>query len=77
MSYTVSEISKALGIPFEGNGSIKVSSISAPDTASSDQLVVAISKKYLHELKDTKASAALMFRGVEWQSFGLGPLKQP
>ena len=55
MSYTVSEISKALGIPFEGNGSIKITSISAPDTASSDQLVVAISKKYLHELKGTKA----------------------
>ena len=77
MSYTVLEISKALGIPFEGNGSIKITSISAPDTASSDQLVVAISKKYLHELKDTKASVALMFRGVEWQPFGLRAVLLP
>ena len=77
MSYTVSEISKALGIPFEGNGSIKITSISTPDTASSDQLVVAISKKYLHELKDTKASVALMFRGAEWQSFGLRAVLLP
>jgi len=71
MVYTIKEISDALCIPFEGDGSIQIKSISSPKLANSDQLVIAINNKYTDDLKSSNASAALMYHNADWQSFGL------
>lgn len=71
MVYTIKEISVALDIPFEGDGSIEIESISSPLLANSNQLVVAISHKYSDQLRNSNAKAALMFEGADWKSFGL------
>tara|TARA_B100001758_G_C18377780_1_gene595372 strand:- start:45 stop:1118 length:1074 start_codon:yes stop_codon:yes gene_type:complete len=71
MVHTIKEISVSLGIPFEGDGSIEIESIAPSHLANSNQLVVAISPKYLDQLNNSNAKAALMFEGADWQSFGL------
>ena len=62
MSYTVMEISQALNIPYEGDGGIRVVSISSPENARPDQMVIATSTKYFGELKNTLDSQMDMFR---------------
>ena len=71
MAHTIKEISDSLDIPFEGDGSIKIESISSAISAEPNQLVVAISKEYTADLANSNAKAALMFQGADWQSFGL------
>ena len=71
MVYTIKEISDALDIPFEGDGSIKIESISSAKSANPNQLVIAISKEYTADLAKSETKAALMFQGADWQSFGL------
>ncbi|MAV94357.1 MAG: UDP-3-O-(3-hydroxymyristoyl)glucosamine N-acyltransferase [Euryarchaeota archaeon] len=71
MLHTIKAISDALDIPFEGDGSIRIESISSAKFANSNQLVVAINDKYTDELSSSDARAALMFEGADWQSFGL------
>ena len=71
MAHTIKEISDSLNIPFEGDGSIKIESISSAISAEPNQLVVAISKEYTADLANSNAKAALMFQGADWQSFGL------
>ena len=71
MAHTIKEISDSLDIPFEGDGSIKIESISSAISANPNQLVVAISKEYTADLANSNAKAALMFQGADWQSFGL------
>jgi UDP-3-O-[3-hydroxymyristoyl] glucosamine N-acyltransferase len=71
MAYTVAEISQALNIPYEGDGSIKIVSISSPKIAKPNQMVIATSSKYIDELKNTKALVAFMYNGADWKLLGL------
>jgi UDP-3-O-[3-hydroxymyristoyl] glucosamine N-acyltransferase len=71
MSYTVMEISQALNIPYEGDGKIRIVSISSPENARPDQMVIATSTKYFGELKNTKALVAFMYNGADWKALGL------
>ena len=57
---SLAEIAKALSCKFQGNGNLVFSSPSEPKTAKENQLALAIDPKYMEQLFDTKAKAAII-----------------
>ena len=68
---SLAEIAEALSCKFQGNGNLVFSSPSEPKTAKKDQLALAIDPKYMEQLVDTKAKAAIIGKEIDWQAKGL------
>lgn len=71
MDYTIAQIAKALGAEFDGDGEFKIVSAAEPVDANHNSLALAMNEKYLEDLKNGSAKAAVLVKGVDWKKFGL------
>ena len=68
---TLKEISKIISIPFVGDGEIFISGPAEPKAAKKTNLALAMDKRFLEDLKNSEADAALIKEGIDWKEFGL------
>ena len=68
---SLADIAEHIGGRCEGDGSIIVSGLSEPATATADQLAVAMDPRFLPALAEGQAIAAVLPEGQEWQALGL------
>ena len=71
MIYTISEIAKAVGAAAVGDVSVTIARAAEPADAGRDDLALAMSPKYAEALIGSKAQAAILWQGADWQSYGL------
>ncbi len=69
--FTLKEISEALSFPLVGDGGLLVSAPAEPKLASELSLALAMDPKYLDDLKNSKARAAILMENTDWRSLGL------
>lgn len=77
MTFTIAEIAQSLGVAFEGQGDLVISSVAEPADAGPDQLAMAMKPEFAKDLSDGQAKAAMMWEGVDWQSYGLEAVLLP
>jgi UDP-3-O-[3-hydroxymyristoyl] glucosamine N-acyltransferase len=68
---TISDLAQRIGAPFEGNGTLIVTSASEPAMAQHDHIALAMDPKFAPELIKGSARAAVLWEGADWHSFGL------
>ena len=71
MSFTIAEISAALGIRAEGDLSLRVSAVAEPAQAQPGDLALAMKPEFAAQLHDGAAAAAMLWDGADWASLGL------
>jgi UDP-3-O-[3-hydroxymyristoyl] glucosamine N-acyltransferase len=71
MPYTISQIAKSLGIDFQGDGDLRIASVTEPALAGPDDMALAMGPKYAEDLPKGQARAAFLWQGADWQSYGL------
>ncbi len=69
--FTLKQISELLSMPFEGDGSLLISGPSEPKSATENQLALAMSNRFLEDLKIGAARVALLIEGTNWIDYGL------
>ncbi|MEE9388369.1 MAG: UDP-3-O-(3-hydroxymyristoyl)glucosamine N-acyltransferase [Paracoccaceae bacterium] len=69
--YRIDEIAKALSGVLVGDGALVVGGANEPALARADEIAVAMDPKYLADVKDSNAVAAILWPGADWQAFGL------
>ena len=57
---TLSQISKAINVPFEGDGNFQISGPAEPSVATEKQLALAMDKKFLAHLGKGRAKVAFL-----------------
>jgi UDP-3-O-[3-hydroxymyristoyl] glucosamine N-acyltransferase len=71
MTDRLSDIAEALGLRFEGDGSLVVSGVRHPAQAGPEHLAVAADKAHVEALRSGSAAAALLAEGTDWRALGL------
>ena len=71
MKFTVQEIAKSIGAKCFGDLQVKVSSVAEPKLASELDLALAISPKYLDDMKHSHAKCAILTQGSDWTKYNL------
>lgn len=71
MSHTVEAIARATGLTLLGDGSVVVCRPAEPAAANSDDLALAMNPAYADELRRSRARAAVVWEGADWQGLGL------
>ncbi|MCP5036483.1 MAG: UDP-3-O-(3-hydroxymyristoyl)glucosamine N-acyltransferase [Rhodobacteraceae bacterium] len=71
MSFTLSEIARALGAEALGNGALIISGVAEPQDAGSGDIALAIDKKFADALSKGQAKSAVLWEGADWQELGL------
>ncbi|CUH80443.1 UDP-3-O-(3-hydroxymyristoyl)glucosamine N-acyltransferase [Tropicibacter naphthalenivorans] len=71
MTHTIAEIADALGLSFQGDGGLHITSVAEPAQAQADQLALAMRPDFAEGLRDGQAQAAMMWDGADWQGYGL------
>lgn len=71
MTYTMAQVAQALGAEVLGDSSIEIARASSPDQAGPGDLALAMSPKYGAALAVSRADAALIWPGADWQALGM------
>ncbi len=71
MGHSIRDIAAALGVPFHGDGSLRIRRAAEPADAGPDDLALAMSPRYASALGEGQARAAILWPGADWQTFGL------
>lgn len=71
MRYTVGAIAAALGADCAGDRELEIGRVCEPADAEPGDLALAMSPKYADTLKHSRAQAAVLWPGADWQAFGL------
>lgn len=71
MSHTVEAIARATGLTLLGDGSVTVRGAAEPAAANEDQLALAMTPAYAQVLAASRARAAVVWEGADWQALGL------
>lgn len=71
MTLTVADIAQALGTTAHGDTSLTLRRPAEPGDAGADDLALAMSPAYADALADSKAQAAIVWDGADWQALGL------
>ncbi len=71
MSHTIAEIAEALGAEAVGDLTLEITGPAEPGAAAEDQLALAMDPKYSDAIAGTKARAAILWPGADWQALGL------
>ncbi len=71
MSQTVDAIARATGLSLLGDGSVVVSRPAEPAAAAEDELAMAMTPAYEKALRASRAKAAVVWEGADWQALGL------
>lgn len=69
--HTIARIAEALGLPFQGDGSIRIEKAAEPAGAGPRDLAMAMAPKYAEQLGEGQAQAAILWDGAGWQELGL------
>ena len=69
--YTVQQIADALGAETAGDLSLRVTGLAEPDSATKDQLALAMDPKYADKLAAGSARVAMLWEGADWEAYGL------
>jgi len=69
--FTLKKISKALSMPYSGDGSLSISSPAEPKDALETHLALAMESQFFDDLKNSKAKVALLINGTDWRALGL------
>ncbi len=68
---SVRELAEAVGGTYEGDGDLRVRRPNEPRLAQENEIALAADPKYFEQLKSSKARAAIMPLGADWQDLGL------
>lgn len=71
MTHTVDAIARATGLTLLGDGTLAVRGPAEPGTAREDDLALAMSPAYAPALSRSRARAAVVWEGADWQGLGL------
>ncbi|HSF96360.1 MAG TPA: UDP-3-O-(3-hydroxymyristoyl)glucosamine N-acyltransferase [Thermohalobaculum sp.] len=71
MTYSIAEIARATGLDAAGDLSLAVSRPAEPGSAAQGDLALAMSPDYEAALRASKARAAVLWPGADWQALGL------
>ena len=71
MAHSIAQIAAAIGAEFAGDGSVMVRGAAEPQSATPDDLALAVNPKYADGLAMGQARAAMLWPGADWQSYGL------
>ena len=71
MTHTLSDIARATGLELVGDGSLEVETPAEPGTAGPGDLALAMSPKFSEALAASKARAAVLWDGADWQALGM------
>lgn len=71
MSFTLSEIATALGFAVLGDGDLLISGLAEPAEAGRSDLALAMNEKYADAVRESRAKAAVLWQGADWQKLGL------
>ena len=71
MTYTTSDIAKALSARLEGDGSVPITGAAEPADAGPSDLALAMQPAYAERLSDGRARAAILWEGADWKALGL------
>ncbi len=71
MSFTVSEIAKALNASAEGDLSLRIDGPNQPELASASELALAMAPEFSEKMGEGSAKAAILWEGADWRSLGL------
>lgn len=71
MSHTVEAIARATGLALLGDGAVVVRRPAEPATAAEDELALAMTPSYAEALRGSRARAAVVWEGADWQELGL------
>lgn len=71
MGTPIKDLAAALGLPFEGDGSLVVERPTRPGDAGAADLAVAMTPDYAEAVGASAAGAAILWDGADWQAFGL------
>ena len=69
--YTIKEIAEALGSEAAGDLSFEVTTLNEPQSATADELALAMEETYTEALQKGAAKAAIVWQGADWQALGL------
>ena len=71
MTHTVEAIARATGLRLLGDGSVTVRRPAEPAAAAEDELALAMTPSYAEALRASRARAAVVWEGADWQALGL------
>ena len=71
MRKSLNDIAHAMGAKLLGDGALEITGLAEPTAARETDLALAMSPRYADALKSTRARAAVVWEGADWQSFGL------
>ncbi|MEO1550504.1 MAG: UDP-3-O-(3-hydroxymyristoyl)glucosamine N-acyltransferase [Pseudomonadota bacterium] len=71
MTFTVASVAAALGANAAGRTSLEIRKPAEPSQASAEDLALAMDPKFADALRGTRARAALVWDGADWQASGL------
>jgi UDP-3-O-[3-hydroxymyristoyl] glucosamine N-acyltransferase len=71
MTHRIGDIAAALGAEVAGDPDFEISGPAEPGTAAEDQLALAMDPAYADAVTQTKARAAIVWPGADWQALGL------
>lgn len=69
--YTIQHIANALGAEAAGDLNIQVTTVNEPQSATADELALAMEPSYAEALQKGTAQAAILWEGADWQALGL------
>ena len=65
------EIAAALGVEAQGDGSLTITRVTEPASATGADLALAMKPEFADQISAGAAQAALLWQGADWQSYGL------
>lgn len=71
MSYTITEIAKAVGGVVHGDGSLRITSAAEPAHAQAEQLAIALTPAFRRAIPSGEARAALVNDSADWEALGV------
>jgi UDP-3-O-[3-hydroxymyristoyl] glucosamine N-acyltransferase len=71
MAHRIRDIAKALGADAEGALDLVVTGAAEPQSATADQLALAMDPRYADGIAKGRAQAAIVWPGADWRGFGL------
>ena len=71
MSFTLSEIARALGVDFHGDGALVIDGLAEPQDAGPGDLALAMDKAYGEAIQESRAEAAMLWADADWRGLGL------
>ena len=68
---SISDLAAALGGEMHGDGSIRVSGVAEPNSATADQIALGMQPAFAEALGRSAARTAIIWAGADWRSLGL------